>query len=61
MKCSIPKYSCGTDDITFCSEDCKDKKCYRNFENRIHRTGYFSMSDLKGTELCPSYIEEDKE
>lgn len=55
----IPKYSCGTDDITFCFNKCDNVKCFRNSVNIIHKEIPHSFSELKDTELCPSYEEEN--
>ena len=40
------------DDITWCGSECDNKDCFRN---PVHKrtTGLFSMSLLKGTDLCP--------
>lgn len=57
----IPKYSCGTDDITFCLSNCENMKCFRHPYNIIDKTIPHSFSNLDETELCPSYVETEEE
>lgn len=45
-------------DITFCYNVCDNMKCYRNVKHLDGYEGYFSMSMLKDTDLCPSYDED---
>lgn len=51
----IPKYSCGSDDITFCASTCDDRTCYRHPSNIIHRDIPHSFAPLKNTTHCPLY------
>ena len=50
------------DDICWCadSRDCKNDDCFRHMLNRVSRSGIFTMSHLKYTELCP-LIDETEE
>lgn len=42
------------DDITWCGEtECKNTSCRRHLNNRRQKEGVFTLSMLKGTELCP--------
>lgn len=41
------------DDITWCGEECDFTECMRNTKNKRQKTGIFTMSFLKGTDLCP--------
>ena len=41
------------DDITWCGNECYYTECERNMANRLQKTGLFSMSMLKDTEMCP--------
>ena len=41
------------DDITWCGSECDNVDCFRHISNRRMKTGLFSMSLLKDTELCP--------
>ena len=42
------------DDITWCGEtECENTSCRRHLNNRRQKEGVFTMSMLKGTELCP--------
>ena len=52
MKNENHKYSCGTDDITFCMSDCDEVRCFRHPTNILQPWFPHSMSDLKGSELC---------
>ena len=51
-------------DITWCgnSNECEDTKCFRHISNRIPESGpnIYSSALFKGTEDCPSYLEETK-
>lgn len=42
-----------SDDITFCADNCKNKKCFRNPVNIKDRTIPHSYSYLKDTDYCP--------
>ncbi len=52
-----PKYSCGSDDITFCGDKCDRKTCFRHPANIIHREIPHSFANLKGTKLCSKEAE----
>ena len=41
------------DDITWCGSECDNTECFRHLSNRRNKEGYFTMSYLKDTELCP--------
>lgn len=47
------------DDITWCADECDNKECFRHLSHKSAQTRFFSMSNLKGTELCP--LTEGKE
>ena len=51
----IPKYSCGTDDISFCfdGEKCGDISCFRHPNNMIHKEILHSFAKFAGTAMCP--------
>lgn len=56
------KYSCGTDDITFCYnsyintlEKCENITCFRHVFNILHKDIPHSFSLLRGTPLCNGY------
>lgn len=51
----IPKYSCGTDDISFCLSECSEKTCFRHPSNIIHHDIPHSFSDFRGTKSCMYY------
>lgn len=42
----------GSDDITWCSSECKVKECFRNPINMKDRVGLHSYALFKGTEDC---------
>lgn len=46
-------------DITWCYDICDNMECYRNVKHLEGQDGYFSMARLKGSDLCPSYEEEE--
>lgn len=50
------------DDICWCadSHECKNDDCFRHMLNRTQRTGVFTMSHLKYTELCPLRKESEE-
>ena len=50
-----------SDDITFCADMCKKKKCFRNPANIKDKTIPHSYAYLKGTDDCPFRKEDDKE
>ena len=53
----IPKYSCGSDDITFCANECSNEHCFRNTINMINKyTEHYKSSFFKDTVYCPLYI-----
>ena len=43
------------DDITWCRNECSHTECERNLANKLLKTGIFSMSMFKGTDMCPFY------
>ena len=48
----------GSDDITFCANECDKMDCRRN---RKHlKAGIYSFSLFEGTEYCPKTKEENK-
>ena len=51
----IPKYSCGTDDISFCidGEKCGDTTCFRHPNNMIYKEIPHSFSKFAGSAVCP--------
>lgn len=49
------------DDITWCGNECSYTECERNLANKLIKTGIFSMSLFKGTEMCPLYKENNNE
>lgn len=51
----IPKYSCGTDDISFCfdGEQCGNECCFRHPSNIIHKDIPHSFSKFARTAVCP--------
>lgn len=49
----IPKYSCGSDDITFCASKCGMKNCFRHPSNMIHKNIPHSFALFKETDECP--------
>lgn len=57
---AIPKYSCGSDDITFCFDNCINKECFRHTSNIIHKDRCHSFSYFKNTTMCPLYKEDKK-
>ena len=44
------------DDITWCGNECSHTECERNLANKLSKTGVFSMSMFKNTEMCPFSI-----
>ncbi len=56
---SLPKYSCGSDDITFCADKCSNHKCFRHKSNIIEVWKNHSFANCKNTKLCP--MSEKKE
>lgn len=43
------------DDITWCGNECWNFTCERNLANRLSKTGPFSCSFFRGTDVCPIY------
>lgn len=43
----------GSDDITWCGSECKNKQCFRNPANMKDRVGLHSYALFEGTEDCP--------
>lgn len=56
----IPKYSCGSDDITFCMDECDNVKCFRHASNIIDNRYPVSMANLRGTTLCKLSKRDDE-
>lgn len=56
---AIPKYSCGSDDISFCADACKNQKCFRHKSNMINPDGVHSFMYCKETEYCPLKTKKD--
>lgn len=58
------KYSCGTDDITFCMSSihnrCDNIKCFRHMNNILHSDIPHSFAEFKDTEYCPSIVKKKK-
>lgn len=58
------KYSCGTDDITFCissmHKECDNIKCFRHMNNILHPDIPHSFAEFKYTEYCPSIVKKKK-
>ena len=58
------KYSCGSDDITFCQDSlnkqCDKIKCFRHWRNILCFDIPHSFAYLKGTEYCPLKKGEEK-
>ena len=46
------------DDITWCGNECFYAKCERNMANKLCKTGIYSVSMFKDTEMCPLHNEE---
>ena len=42
------------DDITWCGySECEHKDCFRNLADKQSKSDWFSMAELKNTDLCP--------
>lgn len=58
------KYSCGTDDITFCMSSmhnrCDNIKCFRHMNNILCPDIPHSFAEFKGTEYCLSIVKKKK-
>lgn len=57
------RYSCGTDDISFCISSmyqrCDNIKCFRHINNILYLDIPHSFSEFKDTEYCPSIASND--
>jgi len=49
------------DDITWCGNECSYTKCERNLANKYIKTGIYTVSMFKGTEMCPLKEKEKDE
>ena len=63
MNRPIPKYSCGSDDITFCvsENNCDNVECFRHISNIINPHLPHSVAVLDGTDICPLVTTHDSE
>lgn len=59
------RYSCGTDDISFCissmRQRCDNIKCFRHMNNILCPDIPHSFSEFRYTEYCPSIISNEDE
>ena len=56
----MKKYSCGSDDITFCADKCDDVQCFRHPNNILHYNIPHSFAYLKDTEYCRKEVNNGK-
>lgn len=47
-------------DMTFCTSDCDNEKCIRNFKYLVkpYDKVFYSLAELRGTEYCMESKEE---